>query len=264
MQLIVGPEDRKGGSTLMQTGEPKYEPQEEVFKSPEVNDLLQKEFRPTKVDIQLSEAKIPIAPEEVSKLKEHFGKEQLQPTPHTFIHLVRLKYFPTQTLQLDFDDLLPNETALLDSLKPLLGGVEVFRKVVSSSINSRLFDPKKNDSPESCGYGFRTLRIVPDLTHFELRKIDKIQHIEQEFLISDFVKQDVHLSSRDALRKSTTSLKNDVNYQSFSWVFRNSTLDLVVINDTALRIISKAAANLLKATRSQVENLASRIQILED
>ena len=35
----------------MQTGEPKYEPQEEVFKSPEVNDLLQKEFRPTKVDI---------------------------------------------------------------------------------------------------------------------------------------------------------------------------------------------------------------------
>ena len=36
-----------------------------------------KEFRPTKVDIQLSEAKIPIAPEEVSKLKEHFGKEQL-------------------------------------------------------------------------------------------------------------------------------------------------------------------------------------------
>ena len=35
----------------MQTGEPKYEPQEEVFKSPEVRVYLLKEFRPTKVDI---------------------------------------------------------------------------------------------------------------------------------------------------------------------------------------------------------------------
>lgn len=82
--------------------------------------------------------------------------------------------------------------------------------------------------------------------------------------MKDFVKQDIHLSSRDALRKSVTILKNDVNYQSFNWVFRNSTLDLVVINDTALRIISKAAANLLKASRTQIENLANRIQILED
>ncbi len=36
MQLLVNPEDRKGGSTLMNTVDQKYDPQEEVFKSPEV------------------------------------------------------------------------------------------------------------------------------------------------------------------------------------------------------------------------------------
>ena len=83
-------------------------------------------------------------------------------------------------MQLDFDDLLPNEAALLDSLKPLLGGVEVFRKLLTGSgINSRLFDPSKNSgtNPETLGYAFRTLRIVPELTHFEIRKIDKLQHV---------------------------------------------------------------------------------------
>ena len=149
--------------------------------------------------------------------------------------------------------------------------MEVFRKVLTgSAMSSRKFDPgsssssKQQQNPESIGYGFRTLRIVPELTHFEIRKIDKIGHVEHEFPLADFVKQDVHPASRDALRKSSTSPGDEARYLAFNWVFRGNTVDLVVMSDTALRVITKAAAQILKSSKAQLERLGQRVQVLED
>lgn len=58
--------------------------------------------------------------------------------------------------------------------------------------------------------------------------------------------------------------KAEIKYQAFNWVFRNIAVDLVVMNDTTIKVITKAAANLLKANKALIEKISSRIRSLEE
>ena len=47
-------------------------------------------------------------------------------------------------------------------------------------------------------------------------------------------------------------------------MFRNIAVDLVVMNDTIIKVVTKAAANLLKANKALIEKISSRIRSLEE
>ena len=75
---------------------------------------------------------------------------------------IHLMHNPTR-LKVNIRSMDEKDIELLESIRPLLEGKEVYKKFSSSSSLSQVpYDPFNNKKPERCGFGRRLIRLNPE------------------------------------------------------------------------------------------------------
>lgn len=149
------------------------------------------------------------------------------------------------------------EIELFQTIKPLLEGVHIYRKFMTTTMRKATFDPMngKTRPPELFGYGLRMFRLNLAKRSLEILSTPKLA-VEKSFALSSLIK--VSSTQWDQLKKEGRYLSEFIPLEI---VTKDGILDLVVISlEDAVswkRGIARLAANHKEAVK-----LSAKVQCL--